>query len=196
MTESSEHAEQPVPLRKSEQTQQRILEAARTCFAQLGYERATIRTIAAAANADKSSVVKYFGSKQQLFRQAVHFDIPIDELTSADPTTSAESYLRSLLAGWAADPNSPMAVLLRTSMTSDEAAQLLRDRVEADSMNRIAKHMDLPDADVRSGLFAAIMIGIASGRYLLKLPNLADADLDEVIRIATPVVRALISPGN
>jgi AcrR family transcriptional regulator len=44
--------------RKGERTRRRILEAARRVFADLGYERATIRGIAAAADVDKSSVIQ------------------------------------------------------------------------------------------------------------------------------------------
>ncbi|WP_328402790.1 TetR family transcriptional regulator [Nocardia sp. NBC_00403] len=35
--------------------------------------------IRSAAGVDKSSVIQYFGSKQALFREAVHWDIPIAE---------------------------------------------------------------------------------------------------------------------
>ena len=70
--------------RKGLRTRRRILDAARGVFAEVGYERATIRGIAAAAGVDKSSVIQYFGTKQALFREAVHWDIPIAELTSDD----------------------------------------------------------------------------------------------------------------
>ena len=66
--------------RKGARTRRRILEAARGVFADVGYERATIRLIAAAAGVDKSSVIQYFGTKQGLFREAVHWDIPTAEL--------------------------------------------------------------------------------------------------------------------
>src|SRR4051794_27914316 len=103
--------------RKGQRTRRRILDAARGVFADVGYERATIRGIAVAAGVDKSSVIQYFGSKQDLFREAVHWDIPVAELTSSDPAETAANYARSMLAAWAADPVSPMAVLLRASMT-------------------------------------------------------------------------------
>ena len=185
------------PDTKGERTRRRILQAARRTFAAVGYERATIRSIALAANADKSSVIKYFGSKQGLFQEAVHFDIPIDELTRSDSIASAESYLRSMLGSWAKDQDSPMSVLLRASMTSDDAAEMLREHMTNNSVNVIAKYMDhLPDARLRAGLFAAMMMGIASGRYLLRIPDLAEPDLEEVLRVAVPVVRALIDPEH
>ncbi|MDT5208004.1 MAG: hypothetical protein QOF67_419, partial [Mycobacterium sp.] len=47
-----------------------ILAAARQRFAESGFERATIRAIAADANIDPSMVMRYFGSKDQLFAAA------------------------------------------------------------------------------------------------------------------------------
>jgi AcrR family transcriptional regulator len=43
------------------QTEDRILVAARDLFVRLGYERTTIRAIAAAAEVDPSLVMQYFG---------------------------------------------------------------------------------------------------------------------------------------
>ena len=76
----------------------RILDAARGVFADVGYERATIRGIAAAAGVDKSSVIQYFGTKQSLFREGVHWDIPIAGLTSDDAAETTENLARSMLA--------------------------------------------------------------------------------------------------
>lgn len=189
-------ARRPQLGRKGERTRQRILEVARRRFAEVGYDSATIRDIAELAEVNKSSVIKYFGSKQDLFREVVHFDIPIDELTTPDPTRTVENYLRTMLDGWAATPDTPMSVMLRTSMTSDYAAELLRSHVTTASVDPVAAHMDRPDARVRASLFAAIMIGIASGRYLLRIPDLAEADLEDVLEIAIPVIRDLIAPAE
>src|SRR4051794_1553668 len=52
-------------------TEQRILEAARKLFADLGFERTTIRAVAKAAEVDPALVMQYFGSKQDLFSEAV-----------------------------------------------------------------------------------------------------------------------------
>ena len=60
----------PAAERKGQRTRRRILETARAVFAEVGYERATIRGIAAAAEVDKSSIIKYFGTKEALFREA------------------------------------------------------------------------------------------------------------------------------
>ena len=53
-----------------------IAGAARALFGELGYDRTTIRGVAAAASVDPALVMHFFGSKQKLFVEtmAVPFD--------------------------------------------------------------------------------------------------------------------------
>lgn len=181
--------------RKGERTRRRILEAARRVFGQAGYDRATIRAIAAEAQVDKSSVIQYFGTKQQLFREAVDFRMEVDALTvGGDPAASAENYLRAMLERWAADPDSPMAVLLRTSLTSEEAADLMRAHVTAESIDRIAPRLEGEDTRLRAALAGAVMFGITVHRHLLRTPDLANAPLEDILRLAAPLIRAMLAP--
>jgi len=180
--------------RKGQRTARRIIEAARKVFAQVGYERATIRAIAAAAGVDKSSVIQHFETKQNLFRQAVHWDIPIHELVADDVNQTANNFARGVLEAWAADPDSPMAVLLRASMTSEDAAELLRTHITTQAIDAVAALIDAPDARLRAALASAILMGVASQRYLLRMPDLHEADTADVLRLITPVLRSLLEP--
>ncbi|MDX3105416.1 TetR family transcriptional regulator [Nonomuraea angiospora] len=180
--------------RKGERTRRRILEAGRRVFGEVGYDRATIRAIAAEARVDKSSVIQYFGTKEQLFREALDLRINVDALTvDGDPAASAENYLRAMLERWAAAPDSPMAVLLRTSLTSDEAADLLRRHITAEAIDRIAFHLEGPDPRLRAALAGAVMFGITFHRHLLRTPDLAGAPLDDVLRLAVPLINELLA---
>lgn len=180
--------------RKGQRTRRRILEAARVVFAEVGYERATIRGIAATAEVDKSSIIKYFGTKQALFREAVHWDIPAAELARDDASDTAQNYARAMLTAWAADHNSPMAVLLRTSMTSEDAAEILRRHITDQAIDTMAATIDAPDARLRSAVAGAILMGIASQRYILRMPDLAEADIEDVLALIAPLLKALIDP--
>ncbi|MFD3925747.1 TetR family transcriptional regulator [Streptomyces sp. NPDC058614] len=182
--------------RKGERTRQRILAAARRKFAEVGYERATIRAIAAEAEVDKSSVIQYFGTKDGLFREAVRWDIPVAEMTTDDPAETVENLVRGMLNAWAADPDSPMAVLVRASMTSEEAAELLRGHITAQAVEPVAAMVDSPDARLRAALCGAMMMGVASQRYLLRMPDLAAADTEDILRLVVPLLRGLIDPED
>jgi AcrR family transcriptional regulator len=194
--EPAAEASEPDSERKGVRTRRRILDTARGVFADVGYERATIRGVAAAAGVDKSSVIQYFGTKQALFREAVHWDIPVAELTTDDAKETTDNRVRGMLSAWAADPNSPMAVLLRTSMTSDDAAELLRTHITAQSVDPMAATIDSPDARLRAALAGAMLMGVASQRYILKMPDLKDADVEEILRLIAPLIQTLLNPGS
>ena len=55
----------------SEDTRQRILEAAAQVFAEKGYDRATTRLLAAAAGVNEVTLFRHFGSKQNLFAAVI-----------------------------------------------------------------------------------------------------------------------------
>ena len=64
----------PRPGSRAEQrrrTETRILDAATQVFFSAGYDRATIRAVASAAEVDAGLVMHYFGSKQELYRRIV-----------------------------------------------------------------------------------------------------------------------------
>jgi AcrR family transcriptional regulator len=181
--------------RKGQRTQRRILEAARRVFGDVGYELATVRGIAAIAGVDKSSVLQYFGTKQKLFREAVAWTVPTEDSDYDDPGDAAEALSRRMLATWAADPNSPIAVLLRTSMTSNEAAELLREHI-TDATGSLASMIDAPDARLRIAVLGAMLMGIASQRYLVGMPDFVGVDTDEILALIGPLVRQLVDPGG
>nr|WP_308206373.1 TetR family transcriptional regulator [Mycolicibacterium novocastrense] len=171
-----------------------MLETARSVFAEVGYERATIRTIAATAGVDKSSIIKYFGTKQDLFHEAVYWEIPAADLTTEDAAGTVENYARAMLTAWAADPNSPMAVLLRTSMTSEAAADILRKHITAQAIDTLSATVDAPDARLRTALVGAVLMGIASQRFILHMPDLVDADIEDILKLIAPMLKSLITP--
>ena len=82
--------------RSSQQTKAVILAAARERFAESGFERATIRAIAADANIDPSMVMRYFGNKDQLFAAAADFDLQIPDLSDVEPRRSRRPNSRAL----------------------------------------------------------------------------------------------------
>ncbi|HEY0689801.1 MAG TPA: helix-turn-helix domain-containing protein, partial [Kribbella sp.] len=85
-------------------TREAILFAAREAFAERGYDAASIRVIAAAAGVDPALVHHYFGTKDQLFLDAMR--VPVDP-TMVIPMVLAggidgvgERLVRNLLTVW------------------------------------------------------------------------------------------------
>ena len=87
-----------------------------------------------------------------------------------------------------------MTVLLRASMTSEDAAELLRIHLTAQVIDELSALIDAPDARVRAALAGALLMGVASQRNLLRIPALYDAGTDEIVDLVAPLLNALINP--
>src|ERR1700684_2239863 len=102
----------PRPGSRAEQrrrTEARILDAAARIFATAGYERATIRAVAAGAGVDAGLVMHYFGSKQELFRRVI--DAAPIPVVSGPPEQATEQILATLADRLANEPAASLAVL-------------------------------------------------------------------------------------
>jgi AcrR family transcriptional regulator len=71
----------------TDETRERILQAAAQVFAREGYARATTRTLAAAAGVNEVTLFRHFGNKQNLFAAV------IDEYAASALTTALEAQL-------------------------------------------------------------------------------------------------------
>ena len=45
----------------------------------------------------------------------------------------------------------------------------------------------------RAALAGAMLMGIASQRYILKMPDLKDADVEDILRLITPLLATLLT---
>src|SRR5262245_24636296 len=75
-----------------------ILAAARASFAELGYDRTSVRGIAARARVDPALVHRFFGSKDEVLVAALTVDMQpaerIPELMAGDPDALGERLVR------------------------------------------------------------------------------------------------------
>ena len=100
-------------------TEARILDAATQAFFTAGYDRTTIRAVAAAAGVDAGLVMHYFGSKRQLYQRVIDA-APVPEI-GGTPTEAAEQILATLADRLASAPGASLA-LFRSMLTNPEAA--------------------------------------------------------------------------
>ena len=175
--------------RNAGQTRADILSAARRRFGSEGYERATLRAVASDVGVDAALVIRYFGSKQNLFAAAADFTIELPDLSGVDPDEVAGILLPRFFAVWEEDET--FLALLRAAMTSPVAAAALR-RVFAE---QVAPKLitATPDHPIqRIGLMGAFVIGLATTRYVLVNPPIASLSREELSRWAAPVIRQLL----
>ncbi len=170
-----------------------VLAAARSRFAQDGYEGATIRAIAAEAAVDPALVHHYFGTKPALFRAAAAF--PADAgalrevLAEGTRTERVTALARFFFRVWEDEEDrAQLRSVLRSAMTHDDAAALLRTFVSRELLGPIAETLQVEDPGVRLPLAAAQMIGIAMLRYIVRIEPLASTPTEELVARLVPVL--------
>jgi len=175
--------------RNAAQTRADILAVARRMFAAEGYERTTLRAIAADVGVDAALVIRYFGSKQDLFATAAEFTIELPDLTDADPDDIADMLLPRYFAVWEED-HSFMA-LLQVAMTSRVAADILNETL-ATHVAPTLKAATPDNDEQRIALTDAFVIGLAATRSVLGNLPAAELSRDELRQWAAPVFRQLL----
>ncbi|HEX3283633.1 MAG TPA: TetR family transcriptional regulator [Mycobacterium sp.] len=172
--------------RSSAETKALILAAAKERFAESGFERATIRAIAADANIDPSMVMRYFGNKDQLFAAAADFDLDFPDLSDSEPGQFGPSLVAHFMNRWERDE--ALIVLLRSSTTNAEAAQRMQQIFAAQLLPEVAK-VNAAEPGRSAGLIATQMLGLALCRYVLKLPPVVAMSRDEVVSWLGPTIQ-------
>jgi AcrR family transcriptional regulator len=173
-------------------TERRILAAAQSLFTERGFERTTIRAVAAAAHVDPALVMQYFGSKQALFGAAVRGSV--DSLADAQPDELVERMLTTLGVKVGGLPQASLA-MLRSMLTHPQAAAEARAVLDA-QIEQIGAAIPAPDARLRAALIMATMLGVTIGRELLDVGALADATPQEVAELLRPSFEALVATSR
>jgi AcrR family transcriptional regulator len=179
-------------------TREAILSASRAQFAEHGYEGATIRSIARAAGVDAALVHHYYGSKERLFAAAMQLPLVPSEvitaaLTQRDPGESLGTHMvRTALSVWeSAEVRDAFLTMLRSALTSEQAAATLREFITEAILRPLASAADGGVAErtpFRASLVATQMLGLALGRYLLRFEPVAGATADELAVAVGPTI--------
>jgi AcrR family transcriptional regulator len=167
-----------------------ILAAARRRFGADGFERTTLRAVAADVGVDPALVIRYFGSKQELFAAAADFTLDLPDLRGVDPDGIAAALLPRFFAVW--EDDTTFVALLRAAMTSPVAAQAMRQVFAAQVAPALAAVT--PDhPGERAGLLGAFVIGLATTRYVLANPAVTQLTHDQLVAWTAPVLRQLLT---
>lgn len=175
-------------------SRERIIAAAVDEFGERGYEASTIRAIAARAGVDSALVHHYFGTKADLFADAVGIpmrpDVDVPAILAGPREQVGERVIRYVLEAFEKpDVRRRGVMLIRTAIGSKLTTPLLAGFLSRELIGRIARSLDVDDADLRAGLVASQVAGMLIARYVLKLPALAGAPVDELVGRVGPTVQ-------
>lgn len=175
-------------------TPEAIRAAARRQFSELGYDRATIRSIAAEAGVDPALVVHHFGSKQQLFLEAVQLPFPVEALVEriveGPRSQVGERVIRFVLAVLD-DPEARARWegMIRAAASEPEAARVLRDVLSAKVFGPLAERLGGDDAALRASLSGSQIVGFVMARLVVGVEPLASLDDETVVRALAPTLQ-------
>lgn len=180
---------------RRKRTETAILDAARELFAETGFERTTIRGVASRAGIDPALVMQYYGSKEQLFAEAARWHDGGSAFAAATVAELPSVALADLFQHFEHGVDGEAArALMRNCLTHPSALASVKDEIMCDRAAAVAGKVTAPEAGLRAALFTACMMGVAMGRYLIELPQLASASAADVERVLRPVLSALLEP--
>jgi AcrR family transcriptional regulator len=183
-------------------TREAIATAARELFAQRGYDRATIRAIASAADVDPALINHFFGSKQELFRAVTMLPADLEAMMAQiveGPRSQAGLRLARFLLDVLEDPEARSAILslVRAAASEPEAVAAVREIVTERVLIPIAEQLDADQPRLRANLINSQMVGLVMARSVIELEPLASLPAESVAEAIAPnLQRYLTGPLN
>lgn len=174
-------------------TKEALLIAARTEFQRMGYEAASTRSIASAADCNAALINRYFGSKIGLFEAVMEECIDLTRLGGLPP----EALVAALadIALDKADPKGdfdPIVVAIKSS-GSEEARDVIRDKLGNPMVAQLAALIGGDNADQKAGIILSIVSGVFVGRVSVDAHALSAKHDDALRELLSEAMMAVLS---
>jgi AcrR family transcriptional regulator len=175
----------------SSDTRERILESARELFARNGFDKTSIRAVAAGAGVDGALVHHHYGTKQQLFAAAIA--IPIDPMQVIGPLRQTPvdqigSVLPSILLPlWDSELGKGFIATLRSLLAGADVS-LVRSFLQEIITVEIGSRVDNPPGSgaIRVQFVASQLVGVVMVRYILELQPFAGLEPQIIAETIAP----------
>ena len=174
-------------------TREAIADAARRQFAEVGYDRATLRGIAGEAGVDAALVVRFHGSKDGLFRDVMALPPEVAEAMAglADgPRDTVGRRLAGVIVAMLENPRSRAIVLgrIRSASSHPDAADLVRETVTRD-VGRLVAALRGDEPETRAVLVGSQVVGLALARHVVQVEPLASMPAADVVDYIAPTLQ-------
>lgn len=189
-----------------EDTRAAIIAAARAEFARRGYDGASLRGIAREAGVDPKLVHHYFDGKSGLFTEVVAFPVDpatlVQQLAVTPHDQIGETLARVFLGVWdAPGGRERFAAMFAAAAAHEDHARMVREFVGREILVRVIEYLGAggpPPApgsvELRAALGAAQLIGMGMLRYVVRLPAVADASVEEIVAVVAPTLQQHLVP--
>lgn len=179
-------------------SRQAIVRAARIQFAEHGYDGATIRGIAREAKVDPALVHHFFTSKQGVFaaamRDALNLTEVLQDVWEPGLEGAGERLVQAFLGLWEdRETRLPLLGIIRSAVTHEESAVLLRDFVAGEILESITQAGQHPEGQARAALIGSQLIGLAMMRYVVIINPLSVMAVDDLVRLIGPTIQRYLT---
>jgi len=175
-----------------------VLDAARELFAELGFERTTMRAVAARAGVDPALIYHYFDDKDELLFAALQ--PPVDEAIvfaglAGAADRAGEELVRRLIGLWEDRPEirEQMTAILRTGLSHDRASRLLRDILSSFILAALGDVLADDRRELRVALIGSQIGGLMLARYVLGVPGASAASPEDLVQAVGPTVQRYLT---
>jgi AcrR family transcriptional regulator len=175
--------------RNAAATRDAILTSAIAAFARAGYDGVGLREIAGDAGVTAMMVNRYFGSKEQLFAEAVESAFAPSAVIPDDSGSLAHDAAVNVVA--ATTPGPAYLIMLR-SVSNPRALEIVRDAISRHVGTRLARQLPEPARSLRNEVMLSVIAGIFTMRGVIATRALAEADPDQLERLIEAVFESII----
>ncbi|OUC97017.1 TetR family transcriptional regulator [Streptosporangium minutum] len=165
-------------------TRKAIHDAAHELFRNEGFDAVGIRAVAARAGVDAALVIRHFGSKEQLFLEAMTVDLPAIKVMEGPLEGMGRAIVEHVVCLPSSRPGAlavtALAALFRAS-DRGEVQRTLRETIENVFAEPLVRRLEGGDAELRAHLIAAQLGGLLTSMHVVQDPVLLAADRSAVV---------------
>lgn len=187
----SKAAALPKRPRNAAATREAILQSALVAFSRAGYDGVGLREIAGEAGVTAILVNRYFGSKEEMFVEAVKITFADTSLFSGDAASIADRVAQAMVGKSNEDKPDPFRLMLH-SASNPRAAAILREALARQFEHPLAAMLGGRDTGERAALFLALIAGFDLIRNVVGSAPLTEADQPGLARRIAAMLKPLV----
>ena len=179
--------------RDAEGTRAALLDAAQVLFSTRGYAHTGVREVAERCGVNPALVIRYFGSKEGLFRETLERS-SVSQILGGDRRRFGRDLMEAVL-GHEEDASSPIAIMMLSA--ADPAAHAASvDFLRTKLIAPLAEWLGPPDGAGRAARISILWMGFLTNWKLLPIEPLAPEHLASTRRWLETTTQAIVDEGE
>ncbi|CAG9243787.1 TetR/AcrR family transcriptional regulator [Paraburkholderia caribensis] len=148
------------------------MDSAKRAFSTHGYSQANVRDIAAEAGITAALIVRYFGSKEKLFEEAVAEAFDFDQTFEGTPRAELGNAITAHL--FSEPKEADLLAMMLLAASDPTMNHRIRRLVHARMFRPMVKLIGGTDAERRATLILSMVTGLWVYRFMLPLKTISD----------------------